>query len=140
MSANRLPAEFNLIWDIKTEEHVERIARGEGTHSDARPADLVSLYRTLDLQMPPALTAWCRDSAPWTYVLVDDTDYNDTYPIAVLSTPDISNEALLHYLGSYTEKSTQNIQTDDVEWKKTFTDYYGDPMSLTLYRFRPDQI
>lgn len=140
MTLNKLPAEFDLIWDIKTEEHVERIAKGEVTHSSARPSDLVSLYRTFDLQMPPALAAWCRDSAPWTYVLVDDTNYNDTYPIAVLSTPDISNEALLHYLGSYTEKSTQNIQTDDVEWKKTFTDYYGNHMSLTLFRFRPDQI
>ena len=59
---DKLPYDFDLLWDVKNEEQVERIAKYEGDCSDAEPHDLVDLYLKFDMSMPPELASWYRTS------------------------------------------------------------------------------
>ena len=64
-----LPYVFDLLWDVKTYEQVERIAKFEPDCSDAEPEDLVELFQQENLELPECLksfacmqTIWiCRD-------------------------------------------------------------------------------
>lgn len=52
---SELPYDFDLLWDIKTLDQIERIAKGIPTHSDAIPSDLVKLYKQLNMAIPKCL-------------------------------------------------------------------------------------
>ena len=56
MTSTRLPYDFDLHWDVKTMEDVERIANGEGHCSDADGNDLVDLFILHDMEIPECLT------------------------------------------------------------------------------------
>ena len=50
-----LPYDFDLHWDVKSMEQVERIARGDPDASDATPEDLVAMFLAHDLPIPSCL-------------------------------------------------------------------------------------
>jgi len=53
-----LPYIFDLLWDVKSYEQVERIAKYEGDCSDATPQDLVELFQKEGLEIPECLAAF----------------------------------------------------------------------------------
>jgi hypothetical protein len=53
--ARELPYDFDLHYDVKTMEQVERIAKGEADCSDATPEDLIALFLLHDLPVPACL-------------------------------------------------------------------------------------
>lgn len=72
MRKHELPYMFDLLWDVKTYEQVERIANHRGDCSDASPADLVELFQQEDLALPecllrysPQLTVWLHEDGTW---------------------------------------------------------------------------
>ena len=71
---NELPYIFDLLWDVKTYEQVERIAKFEGDCSDATPCDLVELFQQENLEIPeclkafaPVETIWVCHDGTWLY-------------------------------------------------------------------------
>ena len=73
MSNNKkLHSDFDLLYDLKQMDEVERIARGESTHSDASPEDLVDLFTELRIEVPECLKSvtgttiiWVLDDGTW---------------------------------------------------------------------------
>jgi hypothetical protein len=68
---HELPYVFDLLWDVKSYEQVERIAKYEGDCSDASPEDLVELFQQEGMDIPecladfaPQITIWvCKDGS-----------------------------------------------------------------------------
>ena len=58
------PREFDLAYDVKTMEQVERIANYEGDCSDAEPAELADLFQKLGMEVPACLTPHIGQSVP----------------------------------------------------------------------------
>ena len=58
--SNELPYMFDLLWDVKTYEQFERIAKFEGDCSDATPSDLVELFQQENLEMPECLKGFVQ--------------------------------------------------------------------------------
>jgi hypothetical protein len=52
---SELPYDFDLLYDIKMMHQVEAIAKGEASHSDASPEDLVELFEELNMKLPECL-------------------------------------------------------------------------------------
>lgn len=80
MSSEKLPYSFDLHWDVKTLDDVERIAKGQGHCSSARPEDLVELFLDLEMEVPaclegvnPMMTIWiCQDHSWQNYQPLPD--------------------------------------------------------------------
>lgn len=83
---NKLPYIFDLLWDVKTYEQVERIAKFEATCSDANPYDLVELFQQENLEIPECLKG---------FVQKDDSLYWDK------AWKDMLKEAMVHNMTSY---------------------------------------
>ena len=58
--SDRLPPDFDCLYDIKTMEDVERIAAGDPHHSNATVDDLIECFITCKLEVPQCL--WSADS------------------------------------------------------------------------------
>lgn len=57
---HELPYIFDLLWDVKTYEQVERIAKFEADCSDADPYDLVELFQKENLEIPKCLKGFVQ--------------------------------------------------------------------------------
>ena len=57
---HELPYVFDLLWDVKTYEQVERIAKFEADCSDADPYDLVELFQKENLEIPECLKGFVQ--------------------------------------------------------------------------------
>jgi hypothetical protein len=73
MSERNLPYEFDLHWDLKTMDDVEKIAKGEAHHSDATIKDLIDLFELMKMSVPdclnvgyPTETIWLCKDGTWT--------------------------------------------------------------------------
>jgi len=55
---DELPSVFDLLWDVKTMEQVERISRFEGDCSAASPEDLVELFLQEGMAVPDCLSGF----------------------------------------------------------------------------------
>ena len=67
-----LPYDFDLLYDVKTYEQIERIANYEGDCSEASPEDLVDLFQQLKMKVPkclasfaPRITIWVLPDGSW---------------------------------------------------------------------------
>lgn len=60
-----LPYVFDLLWDVKSYEQVERIAKYEGDCSDATPEDLVELFQQENLEIPECLSDFAPQQTIW---------------------------------------------------------------------------
>ena len=65
MSKRELPYVFDLLWDVKTYEQVERIANHEGDCSEAEPEDLVELFQQENLEIPECLASYAPQIFVW---------------------------------------------------------------------------
>ena len=72
MPNNELPYIFDLLWDVKSYEQVERIAKYEGDCSAATPEDLVELFQHEGMDIPncladfaPQQTIWVGSGGSW---------------------------------------------------------------------------
>jgi hypothetical protein len=78
---NKLPYAFDLLYDIKTMEEVESIARGEPHKSNVRPESLVTLFLELGLEVPSCLEGipsyieiWVKNDGTWQYFEPQDDE------------------------------------------------------------------
>lgn len=79
MSESReLPYDFDLLWDVKTMEQVERIANYEGDCSEATPEDLVVLFGQCDLPVPECLESFTPIIELW---VLPDGEWVDKEPL-----------------------------------------------------------
>jgi hypothetical protein len=85
MTEPTLPYDFDLLYDIKTMQEIEAIANDEGSHSDASPDDLVTLFKDNDLPVPDCLSAyhgnttiWIKDDGTWS-ALTPEKDNEQEY-------------------------------------------------------------
>ena len=60
-----LPYVFDLLWDVKTYEQVERIAKFEADCSGAEPEDLVELFQQENLEIPECLKSFAPVQTIW---------------------------------------------------------------------------
>lgn len=67
-----LPYAFDLHWDVKDLEQVERIAAGKPDCSDADPEDLLALFIDLALEVPA-----CLEKFKLIYIHTDGTWSNE---------------------------------------------------------------
>lgn len=67
MSTRELPYIFDLLYDVKDYEQVDRIARGEPDCSDADPQDLVALFKQEGLALPPSLKQYGAHIDIWVH-------------------------------------------------------------------------
>jgi len=65
---HKLPYVFDLFFDVKTMEQVERIARGEGDHSSATPYELYEMFEGQNLPIPECLKVYTNP-----YIWIDQT-------------------------------------------------------------------
>lgn len=65
MTNRELPYVFDLLWDVKTYEQVERIAKYEGDCSEATPEDLVELFQQENIPLPECLIAFAPQITIW---------------------------------------------------------------------------
>jgi len=67
----RLNFQFDTIYDIKFMYEIEAIAKGEASHSDASPEDLVDMFEDLGETVPDCLSEYRGTSTIW--ILPDGT-------------------------------------------------------------------
>jgi hypothetical protein len=67
----KLPPIFDLLWEVKTMEQVETIAKGEADCSDAGPHDLYDLFQSQGMDIPNCLEKfkthyiWVHQNGHW---------------------------------------------------------------------------
>lgn len=71
MTDARLNFQFDLLYDLKMMSEVETIAKGEASHSDASPEDLVELFEQLEEEIPECLSEFKGKQEIW--ILPDGT-------------------------------------------------------------------
>ena len=88
----KLPYDFDLHWDVKSFEEVERIANGEGHCGDATGDDLVDLFEVLDMEVPACLAEnghygtmdiWITTNGLWYTFPPEDTPCDSMHKVNV---------------------------------------------------------
>jgi len=72
---DKLPYVFDLLYDIKHLEEVEIIARGEASHSDADPYELLNLFEKEGLEIPKCLLPFKSKKPPYTFKQLEAAIY-----------------------------------------------------------------
>ena len=94
-----LPYVFDLLFDVKTLEQVERIAKYEGDCSDATPEELRSLFISEGLDLPECLEGVNRTDT-------EMLDWLITNRALVHTQPSLDNNVNLYYFVVYRNGST----------------------------------